>query len=340
MNHQAELEDLNITLIQNYLKEIGSSLYEKSKLGDFTELCSDMNIISTLPEYIKPKNVGLMFFCMEPDKFFPCTQIDIVQFPDGLGGDNIIENTFKGPIHQQLREALQFIKNSIVTKKIVKSADKAEADWVYNYPYAALEEALANAVYHRGYDIREPIEVRIEKDMIEIVSFPGPDRSVTQEGLKRYKVSNRRYRNRRIGDILKELHLTEGRNTGFGKILRALEANGSQKPEFETDEDHSYFISRLFVHEAFLKEEKSECNQKGAEKEPKRSQKKEPKKGAERNLDILQKLEENPEITQVKLMEEFDLSRKQIQKIIKDLREEGLVERQGSNRSGKWIVKK
>lgn len=340
VNHQAELEDLNITLIQNYLKEIGSSLYEKSKLGDFTELCSDMNIISTLPEYVKPKNVGLMFFCMEPDKFFPCTQIDIVQFPDGLGGDNIIENTFKGPIHQQLREALQFIKNSIVTKKIVKSADKAEADWVYNYPYAALEEALANAVYHRGYDIREPIEVRVEKDMIEIVSFPGPDRSVTQEGLKRYKVSNRRYRNRRIGDILKELHLTEGRNTGFGKILRALEANGSPKPEFETDEDHSYFISRLFVHEVFLKDEDSERNQNGAEKEPKRSQKKEPKKGAERKLDILQKLEENPEITQVKLMEEFDLSRKQIQKIIKDLREEGLVERQGSNRNGRWVVKK
>lgn len=160
--------------------------------------------------------------------------------------------------------------------------------------------------------------------MIEIVSFPGPDRSVTQEGLKRYKVSNRRYRNRRIGDFLKELHLTEGRNTGFGKILRALEENGSPKPEFETDEDHRYFISRLFVHEAFLKEKESKNNQKGAERE----------------LDILRRLEENPEITQVKLMEEFDLSRKQIQKIIKDLREEGLVERQGSNRSGRWIVKK
>lgn len=42
----------------------------------------------------------------------------------------------------------------------------------------------------------------------------------------------------------------------------------------------------------------------------------------------------------MKLMEEFNLSRKQIQKIIKDLREDGLVERQGSNRNGKWIVKK
>ena len=117
-----------------------------------------------------------------------------------------------------------------------------------------MEEALANAVYHRAYDIREPIEVRVEKEMIEIVSFPGPDR---------------------IGDILKKLHLTEGRNTGFGKILRALEENGSTKPEFETDDDHSYFISRLFVHGAFLRAGKKEREQKRAKKEP--------KKGAEKN---------------------------------------------------------
>ena len=71
VNHQAEITDLNITLIQNYLREIGSSLYEKSLTGDFTELCSDINIISILPEYVKPKNVGLMFFCTQPDKFLP-----------------------------------------------------------------------------------------------------------------------------------------------------------------------------------------------------------------------------------------------------------------------------
>ena len=169
----------------------------------------------------------------------------------------------------------------------------------------------------------------VEWARIEIVSFPGPDRSVTQEGLKRYRVSNRRYRNRRIGDILKELHLTEGRNTGFGKILRALEENGSPKPEFETDDDHSYFISRLFVQEAFLKEENTQA---GTEKELKRSQKKEPKKSWMYYGEW--------KITQVKLMEEFNLTRKQVQKLIKDLREDGLVERKGSNRSGKWVVKK
>lgn len=331
VNHQAEMSDLNITLIQNYLKEIKSSLYEKAKTGDFVEVCSDMNVISNLPEYVKPKNVGLMFFSMEPDKFFPYTQIDVVQFPDGLGGNDIIENTFKGPIHQQLRDALQFIKNTIITEKVVKHPDRAEADRFFNYPYAAIEEALSNAVYHRAYDVREPIEVRVEHDRIEIVSFPGPDRSVTQEGLKNYRVSNRRYRNRRIGDFLKELHLTEGRNTGFKKILNALEANGSPKPEFETDDDHSYFISRLFVHEGFLKEE-TKRSQKGAEKEP--------KKGAERKRDILNQLEENSIMTQTGLMEVLGLTRKQIQKAIKELQEEGLLVREGSNRNGRWVVKK
>lgn len=58
------------------------------------------------------------------------------------------------------------------------------------------------------------------------VSFPGLDRSVTIEGLKSYWVSKRKYRNRRIGDFLKKLHLAEGRNIGFKKILDALEANG------------------------------------------------------------------------------------------------------------------
>ena len=221
----------------------------------------------------------------------------------------------------------------VITEKVVKHPDRAEADRFFNFPYAAIEEALSNAVYHRAYDEREPIEVRVEKDRIEIVSFPGPDRSVTIEGLKSYRVSNRRYRNRRIGDFLKELHLTEGRNTGFKKILNALEANGSPVPEFETDEDRTYFITRLFVHERFYDLEP---------KEPKRSQKgaeKEPKKGAERKQAILAILAEEPSATQTQLMDRLNLSRKQIQAKMRELQEEGILVREGTNRKGRWIVK-
>ena len=251
INHQAELADLSIPLIKSYLKEIGSSLYNEADSMPIDELCINMGISNSVPEFMKPKNVGLMFFCMNPDKFMPYAQIDVVEFPEGVGGNQIIEKIFKGPLHYQLREALQYIQNSVIKEKIIKYPDRAEADRFFNYPYAAIEEALANAVYHKAYDVREPIEVRVEEDMIEIISHPGPDRSVTVDGLKSYHVSNRRYRNRRIGEFLKELHLTEGRNTGFRKILNALKHNGSPLPEFETDDEHTYFISRLYIHNSF-----------------------------------------------------------------------------------------
>ena len=86
----------------------------------------------------------------------------------------------------------------------------------------------------------------------------------------------------------------------------------------------------------------AEVKAKGAKVEPKgvKVDAKGAKKGTERRLEILNRMRENPFVTQVKLMEEFNLSRKQIQNIIQYLRLNGLVEREGSNRSGKWIVKK
>ena len=260
INHEADLTDLNLTLIQAYLKEIGSSLYEESKHMEFLDLCQNMNIINSLPEYIKPKNVGLMFFSLEPQKFFPYAQIDVVQFPDGLGGNKIIEKIFKGPLHQQLRDALLYIRNNILTEHVIKHPDRAEADRFFNYPYAAVEESLCNAAYHKGYDVREPIEVRVLPDRIEIVSRPGADRSITEEGLRTYLVFNRRYRNRRIGEFLKEMHLTEGRNTSFRKILNALEQNGSPKPVFETDPERLSFCTTLLIHPHFLHQEESRNN--------------------------------------------------------------------------------
>jgi len=252
VNHQAEMTDLNINLIRQYLSAVGSGMVKDLDSRPLEKICEDMGICNTMPEYRKPKNVGLMFFSDEPERFFPYAQIDVVAFPKGLGGDEIDEQTFRGPLDQQLRDALRYISNNYIQRKIIKYPDRAEADHIYNYPYAALEEALANAVYHKAYDVREPIEVRIEDDKIEIVSYPGPVYSVTREQLKDYRVSNRRYRNRRIGEFLKELHLTEGRNTGFKKILDAIKQNGSPLPEFETDKEHSYFISRIFVHPDFI----------------------------------------------------------------------------------------
>jgi len=56
--------------------------------------------------------------------------------------------------------------------RVDHEADMSDLVFLYGagqvFPYAAIEEALANAVYHRAYDIREPIEVRIEKEMMKL----------------------------------------------------------------------------------------------------------------------------------------------------------------------------
>lgn len=84
--------------------------------------------------------------------------------------------------------------------------------------------------------------------LLDILSFPGPDRSIRLEDFQAGRIVSRRYRNRRIGEFLKELDLTEGRSTGIPKILKVMAANGSPAPLFESDEDRLSFVIRLPCH--------------------------------------------------------------------------------------------
>ena len=246
--HQADVDDLRPALIHSYLKEIGIALYIEARTMPSLELARRMNLTEGADEFVKPRNVGILFFNDEPRKFLVGAQIDVVIFPTGPGGNELIEKTFHGPIHEQVRDSLRYLQNNVLREKVVKRPDRAEATRFFNYPIAAVEEAIVNAVYHRNYEQREPVEVRVNPDGIEVVSYPGPDASIKIEALNGDKIVARRYRNRRIGDILKELELTEGRCTGIPKMREAMTNNGSPPPRFSTDEGRTHFLVELPVH--------------------------------------------------------------------------------------------
>ena len=63
------------------------------------------------------------------------------------------------------------------------------------------------------------------------------------------------YRNRRIGDFLKELRLIEGRNTGFPNARKALNENGSPEFIIEMDPERDYLSVILPVHDLFVEAE-------------------------------------------------------------------------------------
>ena len=211
-----------------------------------------MNIVGGPTEASFPKNVGLLFFNDRPHDFFPTTQIDVVWFPDGPGGDHFEEKEFRGPLSIILSEAIGYIGRNYLKETVVKHPHKPEAERFWNFPIGAIGEALVNAIYHRSYEEREPVEVRITPEELVVLSFPGADRSIRMEDLKNGQAVSRRYRNRRIGEFLKELELAEGRSTGIPKILRAMQQNGSPAPVFESDDDRTWFLVRLPVHERAL----------------------------------------------------------------------------------------
>ncbi len=254
VNQKANLSDFDINEIKIFLNEINSELENEIHKISINDLARRMNIVEGADEHLLPKNVGLLFFAKNPQKFFPQANIEIVSFKDE-DGTEYTEKIFSGQIHNQLKGALNYIKDMIIIEKIRKISGIPEADRFFNYPYQAIEEALCNAVYHRGYDNDSPIEVRIFPTRIEIISFPGPLPPMNTESLQKFSFNVRRYRNRRIGEFLKELHLTEGRSTGIPKILRTLEKNGSPKPIFETDEERIYFKTTFTIHQDFKLQE-------------------------------------------------------------------------------------
>ena len=213
------------------------------------------------------KNVAAMMFCENLKKFFPVSRVEIVVFPNGRIKDpnNFYEvPAITGTVPQMINQTLNQLQ-TFIREYIVKPRDKAESIRYFNYPYQALEEAVVNALYHRDYQEREPVEITIEPDRISILSYAGPDRSVTVDAIKRGDVlRSRRYRNRRLGDFLKELELTEGRCTGIPTIQEELAKNGSPRATIETDENRTFFLIDIPCHEGIetdLRKENIELSQ-------------------------------------------------------------------------------
>ena len=323
VNQLATLGELDLGLIRTYLKQVRSDLFELSAKMDFEQLCRQMNIVDGPSEALRPKNVGLMFFNENPGEFFPQTQIDVVHFPEGPGADKFTEKIFKGPLGQMLHDVLLYIKNTIIQEKVIKHPDRPKADRFYNYPFSAIEEAVCNAIYHRSYEIREPVEIQIHPDRMVINSFPGPDRSIRKQDIHKLKFLARRYRNRRIGELLKELDMTEGRGTGIPKMLMAVEQNQSPLPVFHTDEDRSYFTVEFGIHPAFT---------------PTTTDKVSGKMSGGNLERVIVLLSHNKDMTTPVLAEQLGVSTRTAERYIKRLKEDGKLHRIGPDKGGSWEV--
>ena len=248
-NATASIEDISALLVYEHLRFVKSKLADEFMSRPLVEILDEMDLLTGPTENRQIKNVAVMMFCEHPERFFPVTQVDIVIFPEGSieNPDVMIEvPKIVGPVPKMIRETLSYLRTNVIKKRIAKPNDTEKSDKTYNYPYQAFEEAVVNALYHRDYQEREPVEITVEPTHVDILSYAGPDRSISAESIKAAKkLKARRYRNRRLGDFLKELDLTEGRATGIPTIQKALRVNGSAPAVIDTDDDRTYFLMTI-----------------------------------------------------------------------------------------------
>ena len=80
------------------------------------------------------------------------------------------------------------------------------------------------------------------------IALPG----ITLEQLQRGDFVRVPARNRRVGQLLKDIRLAEARSSGLRKIRQAMERAGNSPPQFEFDEGRTYFKVALPIHPAHL----------------------------------------------------------------------------------------
>ena len=190
-----------------------------------------------------------------------------------------------------------------------------------------------NSLYHRDYSLHEPVEISIEPDGIDILNCSGPDHSIPMAAIEKGDyLKSRRYRNRRLGDFLKELELTEGRSTGVPTIQEKLANNGSPRATFETTEDRLSILIHIPVHEG--------CGNVVVMKDTIKDTINDTINITGTESKILDLIRKDNNVTRILLCTKTGLSDSTIARNLKSLQEKGLVERKGSRKTGHWEILK
>jgi len=253
-NPDIKLEDISTVLLRDYLVKVGSKLANELYEKPLSEILEQMDLFVGPTENRMLRNVAALMFCENPSKFFKRTQVEIVFFPEGrlVNPNNLYEGpVIKGSVPQIIDHTLEYMDRMLVMQNVSKPKDDNHSKKFYTYPYQALEESVTNSLYHRDYREWEPVVITVEPKGITIQNVGGPDRSISSADISRCELLvSKRYRNRRLGEYLKELDMTEGRSTGIPTIQNELKKNGSPRAIVVTDDDRTFFRITIPCHEA------------------------------------------------------------------------------------------
>ena len=302
------------------------------------ELNDDLVSFKLMQENGQMTNAGVLFadqWNIHHSRIF-CTRWNGLEKANSAQ-DALDDAEYTGSLVDLYNNTMSFIKNN--TKKGWRK-DKDKRVELPDYPERALEEGLANALIHRSYlQTGAHSQVDIYDDRL-VITNPGGMFDSSEVQLLDIRHVPSKLRNPILADVFGRLRLMERRGSGFKKILDAYEAaeryREDLKPVFYTD-GYNFFLTLWNLNYAYNKAPNKILNR--AQIKCRIKQDKAQDSTPEDREYILMLLKENPSLTQVEISKLLNKSRRTVQMLMKELIEEGVIERIGSKKVRTWLVK-
>jgi ATP-dependent DNA helicase RecG len=170
---------------------------------------------------------AVLLFGKEPQRFLRQSEVRMARFK-GIQPLHFLDmKVIEGRLIDQLEAVMEFIQRHISMAAEIEGLEREER---WEYPLAALREAVTNAICHRDYRDAGNVQVRIFDDRLEVWS-PGllpPEVSI--ESLRRTHRSVPQ--NRLIAYVFFLIKFVEQWGTGTLRMIEACQAAGLPDPEF------------------------------------------------------------------------------------------------------------
>lgn len=290
------------------------------------ELLDKLNLIT--PDG-KLKKAAILLFHPRPEKWAAGAFTKIGRFTRWE------DLRYHDEAHGSLLWQAELVLDLIFTKYLIAniSYDGVMRIETFPYPLEAIREAFYNALMHNAYESDTPLQIRIDYDAMYISNDLRFNSQLTAEKLMHSHKSQPS--NPTIANTFYRAGFVEAWGRGVRKMCVACEKIGCKQPEYIVDATSIMLCFRpLFIQDDLPTENNGTAN--GTANGTVNGTVNDTVNGTANG--VLRCIKENPTANYEVLSMLLNIKRRTLARHINQLKEQNLIERSGSSKTGLWVI--
>ncbi len=266
--------------------------------------------LNLLNPSLLPTNAAVLLFDKNPQRLFSQAVVKIGRFINEA--DIVSSDIVDGNLFQQAENTLAILKTKYLLSTISYEGTHRREQLVY--PFIALREAIFNAIIHRDYNTTSAIQIKIYNNHLSIANEGKLPPEITIDDLKREHLS--KPKNKLLADIFYKAGYIESWGRGTLKIMYECEKANIPEPLFY--EEHG--VVKISFKLSIKSNEEINGTLNGTLNSTQQK--------------VFNTIKSNPNIKAKEIATLLDIPRDTLNKQLKFLIKNGIIERRGSKKAG------